>query len=165
MLSILCSRIQDYMLSLMNEVDLWLLLLLCVLYEMQNQIFQHHEPTSTLHHHQSLIPTTMTTLHHHHQPNPQYNNKHSETHPLQSTWQPPPPLPSTTSIITIPTINNTNTTHTQITQPYQDQNNSQSKPITKNQLIYPSLPMIKSNYTNSRPCRSRCRNNHAPTNH
>ena len=40
-LSILCSRIQDYMLSLMNEVDPWLLLLLCVLYEMQNQIFQH----------------------------------------------------------------------------------------------------------------------------
>ena len=41
MLSILCSRIQDYMLSLMNELDPCLLLPLCVLYEMQNQIFQH----------------------------------------------------------------------------------------------------------------------------
>jgi len=40
MLSILCFRIQSYMLSLMNEVDPYLLLLLCVLYEMQNQIFQ-----------------------------------------------------------------------------------------------------------------------------
>ena len=40
-LSILCSKIQGYMLSIMNEVDLWLLLLLCVLYEIQNQIFQH----------------------------------------------------------------------------------------------------------------------------
>ena len=39
-LSILCSRIQGYMLSLMNEVNPWLLLLLCVLYEMQNYIFQ-----------------------------------------------------------------------------------------------------------------------------
>ena len=39
-LSILCSRIQAYMLSLMNEVDSCLLLPLCVLYEMQNQIFQ-----------------------------------------------------------------------------------------------------------------------------
>ena len=39
-LSILCSRIQGYMLSLMNEVDPCLLLLLYVLYEMQNQIFQ-----------------------------------------------------------------------------------------------------------------------------
>ena len=38
-LSILSSRIQDYMLSFMNEVDSCLLLLLCVLYEMQNQIF------------------------------------------------------------------------------------------------------------------------------
>ena len=33
-ISILCSRIQGYMLSFMNEVDPWLLLLLCVLYEM-----------------------------------------------------------------------------------------------------------------------------------
>ena len=33
-LSILSSRIQGYMLSLIYEVDLWLLLLLCVLYEM-----------------------------------------------------------------------------------------------------------------------------------
>ena len=40
-LSILCFRIQGYMLSLMNEVDPWLLLPLCVLYEIQNQIFQH----------------------------------------------------------------------------------------------------------------------------
>ena len=39
-LSTLCSRIQSYMLSFMNEVDLWLLLPLCVLYEIQNQIFQ-----------------------------------------------------------------------------------------------------------------------------
>ena len=39
-LSILCSRIQSYMLSLMNEVDLCLLLPLCILYEMQNQNFQ-----------------------------------------------------------------------------------------------------------------------------
>ena len=29
----------------MNEVDLCLLLPLCVLYEMKNQIFQHPEPT------------------------------------------------------------------------------------------------------------------------
>ena len=42
-LSILCSRIQGYMLSLMNEVDPCLLLPLCVLYEMQNQFFQHEE--------------------------------------------------------------------------------------------------------------------------
>ena len=41
-LSILCSRIQGYKLSLLNEVDQWLLLLLCVLYEMQNQIFQQY---------------------------------------------------------------------------------------------------------------------------
>ena len=41
MLSILCSRIQGYMSSLMNEVDPCLLLPPCVLYEMQNQIFQH----------------------------------------------------------------------------------------------------------------------------
>ena len=40
-LSILCFRIQGYMLSLMNEVDPCLLFPLCVLYEMQNQIFQH----------------------------------------------------------------------------------------------------------------------------
>ena len=40
MLSILCSTIQGYMLSFMNEVDLCLLLPLCVLYEIQNQIFQ-----------------------------------------------------------------------------------------------------------------------------
>ena len=40
MLSILCSRIQGYMLSLMNEVDLYLLLSLYVLYEIQNMIFQ-----------------------------------------------------------------------------------------------------------------------------
>ena len=40
MFSILCSKIQGYMLSLMNEVDPWLLLPLCVLYEMQNQFFQ-----------------------------------------------------------------------------------------------------------------------------
>ena len=39
-LSILCSRIQGYMLSFMNEVYLWLLLPLCVLYEMQNQFLQ-----------------------------------------------------------------------------------------------------------------------------
>ena len=39
-LSFLCSRIQGYMLSLMNEVNPWLLLPLCVLYEMQNYIFQ-----------------------------------------------------------------------------------------------------------------------------
>ena len=39
-LSILCSKIQGYMLSLMNEVYPCLLLSLCVLYEMQNQIFQ-----------------------------------------------------------------------------------------------------------------------------
>ena len=43
-LSILCFRIQGYMLSLMNEVYSWLLLLLCVLYKMQNQIFQHIQP-------------------------------------------------------------------------------------------------------------------------
>ena len=40
-LPILWSRIQGYMLSLMNEVDPWLLLLLCVLYEIQNQIFHY----------------------------------------------------------------------------------------------------------------------------
>ena len=39
-LSILYSRIYGYMLSFMNEVDPWLLLLLCVLYGIQNQIFQ-----------------------------------------------------------------------------------------------------------------------------
>ena len=39
-LSILYSRIYGYMLFFMNEVDLWLLLLLCVLYGIQNQIFQ-----------------------------------------------------------------------------------------------------------------------------
>ena len=39
-LSILYSRIQGYMLSFMNEVDPCLLLPLCVLYEIQNQIFQ-----------------------------------------------------------------------------------------------------------------------------
>ena len=39
-LSILCSRIQGYMLSLMNDVDPWLLLPLCVLYEILNHIFQ-----------------------------------------------------------------------------------------------------------------------------
>ena len=39
-LSTLCSRIQGYMLSFMNEVDPWLLLPLYVLYEIQNQIFQ-----------------------------------------------------------------------------------------------------------------------------
>ena len=44
-LFILCSRIQGYMLSLMNKVDLCLLLPLCVLYEMQNQIFQHLVPS------------------------------------------------------------------------------------------------------------------------
>ena len=48
MLSILCSRIQDYMLSLMNEVDLCLLLLLCVLHDMQNQIFQHSHDEHTI---------------------------------------------------------------------------------------------------------------------
>ena len=41
MLSILYSRIQGYILSFMNEVDPCLLLPRCVLYEMQNQIFQH----------------------------------------------------------------------------------------------------------------------------
>ena len=30
------------MLSIMNEIDPYLLLPLCVLYEIQNQIFQHH---------------------------------------------------------------------------------------------------------------------------
>ena len=35
-LSILCSRIQGYTLSFMNEIDPCLLLPLCVLYEMQN---------------------------------------------------------------------------------------------------------------------------------
>ena len=40
MLSILCSIIQGYMLSFMNEVDPCLLLPLCVLYEIQNHIFQ-----------------------------------------------------------------------------------------------------------------------------
>ena len=40
-LSILYSRNRGYMLSLMIEVDPWLLLSLCVLYEIQNQIFQH----------------------------------------------------------------------------------------------------------------------------
>ena len=39
-LSILCSIIQGYMLSLMNEVDPCSLLPLRVLYEMKNQIFQ-----------------------------------------------------------------------------------------------------------------------------
>ena len=39
-LSILCSRIQGYILSLMNEVDPCLLFSLCVLYEMQNQFLQ-----------------------------------------------------------------------------------------------------------------------------
>ena len=39
-LSILCSRIQGYMLSLTNEVNLCLVLPLCVLYEIQNHIFQ-----------------------------------------------------------------------------------------------------------------------------
>ena len=39
-ISILCSRIQGYMLSFINEVDPFLLLPLCVLYEIQNQIFQ-----------------------------------------------------------------------------------------------------------------------------
>ena len=34
--SILCSKIQGYMLSSMNEVDPCLLLPLCVLYEIQN---------------------------------------------------------------------------------------------------------------------------------
>ena len=38
-LSILYS--EGYMLSFMNEVDPWLLLSLCVLYGIQNQIFQH----------------------------------------------------------------------------------------------------------------------------
>ena len=42
MLFILCSRIQGYMLSLMNKVDSYLLLLLHVLYVIQNQFFQHH---------------------------------------------------------------------------------------------------------------------------
>ena len=42
-LSIFCSRIQGYMLSLMNEVNPWLLLPLCVLYEIQNRIFQQVE--------------------------------------------------------------------------------------------------------------------------
>ena len=46
-LSILCFRIQGYMLSLMNEVDPWLLLPLCVLYEIQNQFFQQHVPIGT----------------------------------------------------------------------------------------------------------------------
>ena len=41
-LSILYSRIQGYMLSFMNEVNLYLLLPLCVLYEIQNQIFQQN---------------------------------------------------------------------------------------------------------------------------
>ena len=39
-LSILCSRIQGYMLSFMNEVDPCLMLPQYVLYGMQNQIFQ-----------------------------------------------------------------------------------------------------------------------------
>ena len=39
-LSILYSRIHSYMLSYMIKVDPWLLLPLCVLYEIQNQIFQ-----------------------------------------------------------------------------------------------------------------------------
>ena len=39
-LSILCSRIQSYILSLMNKVDPCLLFSLCVLYEMQNKISQ-----------------------------------------------------------------------------------------------------------------------------
>ena len=41
MLFIICSKIQGYMLSFMNEVDSCLLLPLCVSYEIQNQIFQH----------------------------------------------------------------------------------------------------------------------------
>ena len=41
-LFIFCSRIQGYMLSLMNEVDPCLFLSLCILYEMQNQIFQQY---------------------------------------------------------------------------------------------------------------------------
>ena len=47
-LSILCSRIQGYMLSLMNEVDPCLLLLLCILYEVQNQIYQKNAPINSL---------------------------------------------------------------------------------------------------------------------
>ena len=47
-LSILCSRIQGYMLSLMNEADPCLLLLLCILYEMQNQIYQQNAPINSL---------------------------------------------------------------------------------------------------------------------
>ena len=43
-LSILCFRIQGYMLSIMNEVDSCLLLPLCVLYEMPNHIFQKFDP-------------------------------------------------------------------------------------------------------------------------
>ena len=43
LIAIFCFRIQDYMLSLMNEVDPCLLLPLCILYEMQNQIFQQFE--------------------------------------------------------------------------------------------------------------------------
>ena len=39
-LSILYYRIHSYMLSYMIKVDPWLLLPLCVLYEIQNQIFQ-----------------------------------------------------------------------------------------------------------------------------
>ena len=41
-LSIFCSRIQGYMLFLLNEVDPYLLLLLFVLYEMQNQFSQQY---------------------------------------------------------------------------------------------------------------------------
>ena len=44
-LPILCSRIQGYMLSFMNEVDPCLLLPPCVLYEIQNQIFQQYAPS------------------------------------------------------------------------------------------------------------------------
>ena len=44
MLSILCSKIQGYMLSLMNKVDPCLFLLLCILYEIQNHIFQQVTP-------------------------------------------------------------------------------------------------------------------------
>ena len=53
MLSILCSRIQGCMLFLINEVDLWSLHPLCVLYEMQNKIFQQRKPW-WLHFHYNL---------------------------------------------------------------------------------------------------------------
>ena len=39
-LSILCFKIQGYMFSFMNKVDSCSLLPLCILYEIQNQIFQ-----------------------------------------------------------------------------------------------------------------------------